>query len=110
MKKTLAAAWLLLPGLTACVTQGEDFKQDFSWIKKNKTTQVDVSGSMGAPYKVGRSGSNRTWTYGYYDYSLFGDSYTRELKIYWNTDKTVRDYSYSSSFPEDRKAAIYQDK
>ena len=95
---------LLLP---ACVTRGHDFSSDISWIKAQKTTQADVTAILGAPEKVGNSGGTPTWTYGFYDWSLFGDSYTKEVKLYWNDDRTVKDFAFTSSFPEDRKKDLY---
>ena len=50
---------------------------------------------------VGNSGGTPTWTYGYYRYKLVGVSSTKELKLYWNPDQTVRNFSFNSSFPED---------
>ena len=92
---------------TACVTRGRDFTSDTSWIKVQKTTQGDVTGVMGAPDRVGNSGGTPTWTYGYYDWSLFGESDTKELKFYFNNDRTVKDFAFNSSFPADRKKDLY---
>ena len=106
MKRLLAAlAFLILTA--ACVTRGHDFSSDISWIKPKRTTQADVTAILGAPERVGNSGGTPTWTYGYYDWSLFGDSDTKELKFYFNDDKTVKDFAFNSSFPEDRKKDMY---
>lgn len=88
-----------------CVTRGQDFSSDISWVQKGKTTQTDVEKYLGAPSSVGSSGGTPTWTYGYYDYRLFGDSKTKELKFYWQ-DSKVQDFSFNSSFPEDRRRLI----
>jgi hypothetical protein len=96
---TLLAVWSLQTG---CVTRGRDFSSDLSWIKKNQTSQTDVTRVLGEPTAIGNTGGIPTWTYGFYDYRLFGNSDTKELKFYWNGDK-VQDFSFNSSFPQDRK-------
>jgi hypothetical protein len=88
-----------------CVTRGADFSSDISWVQKGKTTQSEVEKYLGAPNSVGNSGGTPTWTYGYYDYRLFDDSKTKELKFYWK-DSRVEDFSFNSSFPEDRRRLI----
>ncbi len=94
---------------TACVTRGRDFSSDLSWVKKNQTTQTDVSRLLGAPTAVGNTGGIPTWTYGFYDYRLFGESETKELKFYWNGEK-LQDFSFNSSFPQDRQRLMLAPK
>ncbi len=100
----LCTLTVLLSGLqTACVTRGREFSSDLSWVKKNQTTQTDVNRVLGAPVSVGNTGGVLTWTYGFYEYRLFGESETKELKFYWNNEQRVQDFSFNSSFPEDRQ-------
>ncbi len=101
-----AGAVLLSLVQVGCVTRGQDFSSDISWIQKGKTTQTDVEKYLGSPASVGSSGGVATWTYGYYDYRLFGESKTKELKFYWAPDTKVQDFSFNSSFPEDRRRLI----
>ena len=98
---------LMLGSLAACVTQGRDFSSDISWIKVGKTTQSDVIAILGSPERVGNAGGTPTWSYGYYDYHLMSESFTKEVKLYWSNDNTVKDYSFTSSFPGDRSKDIY---
>lgn len=91
--------------LGACVTRGKDFPSEVAWIKMNSTKQQDVSQLLGQPYQVGNASGTSTWTYGYYKFRLIGDSNTKELKFWWNPDKTVKYYSFSSSFPMDKGKA-----
>lgn len=97
----LALALAVAASTSACVTSGKYFGSDTNWIKSNKTSQDDVRGLLGSPFMVGNSGGSPTWTYGYYRYKLLGESFTKELKFYWNQDRTVQSYSFNSSFPED---------
>jgi hypothetical protein len=107
IKSRLMLPALIFCGLqTACVTRGRDFSSDLSWVKKGQTTQIDVTRLLGEPTAIGNTGGIPTWTYGFYDYRLFGDSDTKELKFYWNGDK-VQDFSFNSSFPQDRKRLMF---
>jgi outer membrane protein assembly factor BamE (lipoprotein component of BamABCDE complex) len=98
----VVALWTMASG---CVTSGKYFSSDTGWIKANKTRQEDVRGLLGEPFMVGNSGGSPTWTYGYYRYKLIGDSFTKELKLYWNNDRTVQSFSFNSSFPDDVSGA-----
>lgn len=88
---------------SSCVTNGREFPSRFDWIQKNKSRHEDVKLVLGDPQFVGTSDNIPSWTYGHYKYRLFGPSYTKELKVYWNADRTVQSYSFSSSFPDDIK-------
>jgi len=98
--QVLALSSILL-GASACVTQGNYFPSDMAWIKPSQTKQTDVRSLLGDPHMVGSSGGTPTWTYGYYRYKLIGPSFTKELKLFWNPDQSIRNYSFNSSFPED---------
>lgn len=105
--KTLVSPVLILAlsAISGCVTRGQDFPTDLAWIKKSTTTVADVQKVLGEPVSVGSSGGTPTWTYGYYKYRLFGDSNTKELKFYFGPDRRVDTFSFSSSFPQDKRAA-----
>lgn len=106
MSRVNALLFLLLAGVAvACVTKGRNFRADFSWIKRGETQQKDVQMVLGTPFMVGNTGGVQTWSYGFYHYRAVGRSYIKELKFFWNDDKTVRDYSFQSSFPDDLEKA-----
>jgi hypothetical protein len=94
---------LALSGLSysSCVTSGREFPSRLDWVQKGKTRQADVKMVLGDPQFVGSSDGTPAWTYGYYRYRLFSPSYTKEVKFYWNPDKTVQTWSFNSSFPDD---------
>lgn len=87
--------------ITACVTNGDDFPSELTWIKEGVTKKADVKTLLGEPYSVGSYSGKPSWTYGYYYYKLVGKSNQKELKFYWNPDDTVASYSFTSSFPDD---------
>ena len=90
---------------TGCVTEGNYFSSETDWIKTGVTQKSQVKEIVGEPHSVGVSDGTKTWTYGYYQYRLLGDSYTKELKFYWNPDGTLQRYNFRSSFPRDKKNA-----
>ena len=92
--------------MVSCVTRGSNFSSRTDWIKTNSTTRNDVAQQLGEPFLVGKSSGDQTWTYGYYLHRLFGGSRTKELKLYWNNDGTIKSYSFNSSFPEDKAAML----
>ena len=96
---SLSAMSLL--ALSSCVTSGREFPSRLDWVQKGKTRQSDVKMVLGDPQFVGSSDGTPAWTYGYYKYRLFSPSYTKEIKFYWNNDKTIQSWSFNSSFPDD---------
>ena len=88
---------------SSCATRGTSFPSDVTWIEEKVTLKSDVKNLLGVPYQVGYASGKPTWIYGYYQYKLFGDSYTKELKFYWNRDGTVSNFAFTSSFPSDVK-------
>ena len=62
----------------------------------------------GNPFRVGYENGNTKWTYGYYQYKLFGTSETKDLAITFDKSGVVSDYTYSSSEPEEVKRALSQ--
>jgi hypothetical protein len=91
----------LLITTASCATRGKEFSSDLSWIKKEITKKEDVKLVLGDPFEVGYSSGQPTWTYGLYQYRLFGDTHTKELKLYWSRNGVIERYSFSSSFPQD---------
>ncbi len=99
--KHVVAKFSFLLLITSCVTRGRDFSSDVSWLKENMTKKADVQMVLGQPFSVGNSSGTPTWTYGLYKHSLFGQSNTKELKLFFNDDHTIKSFSFNSSFPED---------
>lgn len=100
MAKGLLAI-VVFSSTASCVTNGEDFPSDTSWIKEGVTKKSDVKQILGEPYAVGNVGGRPAWTYGYYYYKIVGKSTQKELKFYWKENDTVDSYSFNSSFPDD---------
>ena len=86
---------------SSCISSGDKFSSDLSWIENLKTNQQDVKMVLGTPYSVGNSGGIVTWTYAFYQYVFPSKTYYKELRFYWGSDKRVKNFSFNSSFPED---------
>ena len=89
--------------IQSCLSVGNNFPSETSWVTKGKTRYNDVQLLLGKPHAVGRSAEALTWTYSYYQYRLFGSSFYKELKFYWNLDHTVKHFHFTSTFPSDIK-------
>ncbi len=96
--------------MSSCVTKGKDFSSNINWINKDQTSMQDIKQILGTPFSVGSSSGTPTWTYGYYKYRVIGKSQTKELKFYFAPDGAVRNFSFSSSFPADKRAAGFEVK
>jgi hypothetical protein len=94
---------MLLAGY-GCITVGKRFySDDLSWIVKNQTTKDDVYDELGEPFRVGNDSGKLTWTYGYYKYSLFGSTRTKDLVFYFNSSGRVDSYVFNTSFPGEKE-------
>ena len=95
----LLAAACLLGG---CLTVGNEFPvQSVPRLEIGETTREDVRKLFGDPWRTGVEDGMRTWTYGRYRYSLFGDAQTRDLVVRYDAKGVVASYSFNSTFPED---------
>jgi hypothetical protein len=91
----------------ACATVGAPFQfQGTQSITVGKTTRADILSQYGKPFRVGYDNGATKWTFGYYQYKLFGDSQTKDLAITFNQSGVVSDYTYSSSEPDEVNRAV----
>lgn len=84
-----------------CITRGEHFSSELGWVKAGATKKSDVKLMLGNPFAVGNSSGIKTWTYGYYYYSLLGTTHVKEVKFYWKPNGSVDRFVFTSSLPED---------
>jgi hypothetical protein len=103
MFRRFAIASLAILSL-ACMTVGEDFAVGkVTHIQIGKTTQNELRSMFGEPWSVGLEDGQRSWTYGYYRYNLFGASQRRDLVVRFDDAGVVRSYTFNSTWPEDVK-------
>jgi hypothetical protein len=94
----------LFVSLTGCLTVGEEFSTEVKWIQVGKTTRNEVDAKIGAPWRTGYDSGLYTYTYGFYRYSVFRPTRTRDLVVRFKPEGSVESYSFSSSFDEDKAA------
>lgn len=90
--------------LNGCANVGQDFSaSEVASIHIGKSTQNDIRGKFGTPWRVGLEDGTRTWTYGIYHYSLFDKSTSRDLVVRFDDNNTVKSYSFNSTDTNDVK-------
>jgi hypothetical protein len=91
--------WFLLffLALLGCFPVGRDFSTfPVSDIRPNGTTKNQIFSSFGEPQERGLDNGSETWTYYYYVWTPAGLQNNKRLHITFNSDGTVRAYSFSS--------------
>ena len=87
-----------------CANIGNDFSSsEVTSIHVGKTTQNEIRGKFGTPWRVGLEDGIRTWTYGIYHYGLFDKSTSRDLVIRFDDNNVVKSYSFNSTDINDIK-------
>ena len=84
--------------LSACFTVGKSFP-DYAVpdIKIGKTTESEIRKLFGSPWRTGMDDGDRTWTYGYYRYSLFKAAKTEDLVVRFDKDGVVSSYTFNTT-------------
>ena len=89
---------MLLFVFASCATVGHKFPVDaVTRIRLGETTREDIKEILGPPWRIGLEDGNRTWTYGYYKYSLFGETITRDLVIRFDSNGVVSSYTFNTT-------------
>ena len=88
--------------LVACVTVGRDFPAtQVARLSIGTTTQEQVRGLFGTPWRTGVEDGQRTWTYGHYHYALLGNTQTRDLVVRFDEHGVLASYTFNSTNPDD---------
>tara|TARA_Y100001970_G_C14232013_1_gene859225 strand:+ start:531 stop:872 length:342 start_codon:yes stop_codon:yes gene_type:complete len=84
--------------ISSCLTLGKDFPHlKVKSIKNGETTKGDIRKLFGSPWLSGINNGELTWTYGNYDYSLFGKKEAKDLVIQFDDKGIVSTYTYSTT-------------
>ena len=102
MKSVTSLSAIVLLALTlvmaGCATVGQDFATlNVDQIEIGDTTRADIQEMFGEPWRTGIEDGKRTWTYGKYRWSAFGDAETTDLVVRFNEDGTVSSYVYNTT-------------
>tara|TARA_X000001036_G_scaffold49939_1_gene39902 strand:- start:109 stop:495 length:387 start_codon:yes stop_codon:yes gene_type:complete len=83
---------------SGCITLGKDFPAvNVSSIKIGQTTKSEVRKLFGPPWLSGNKDGELTWTYGNYDYSLFGERKAKDMVVQFDDKGVVTTYTYSTT-------------
>ena len=99
---TLAKILTLLTGLliftSSCISLGKDFPvSHVPAIKIGQTTKSEVRKLFGSPWLSGNQDGVLAWTYGNYNYSVFGDRKAKNLVIQFDDNGVVTTYTFSTT-------------
>lgn len=91
--------------LTGCFSIGKNFVSSTapSWIKPGETTKAQIQEKLGDPFRVGMDAGDPTWSYGYYQYRLFGMSDNKDLVFRFDTAGKVKSYTLNTTYPEEQE-------
>ena len=97
------ATGLLAAGFIAgCATIGHEFPAaSVHQVTIGQTTQEELLRMFGQPWRTGIEDGKTTWTYGYYKYSLFGRTRSRDLVLRFDDQKVVKSYTFNTTEPQD---------
>lgn len=98
--KKIAAVVLMTVTLVfaGCASMGQDFAaHNVDQLNINKTTRAEVQALFGEPWRTGMKDGKRTWTYGKYRWSAFGDDTTEDLIITFDNNGVVQSYNYNAT-------------
>ena len=99
---TLAKILTLLTGLlfftSSCISLGKDFPvSHVPAIKIGQTTKSEVRKLFGSPWLSGNQDGELAWTYGNYDYSVFGEREAKDLVIQFDYNGVVTTFTFSTT-------------
>ncbi len=98
MRRPAQLLLIALLALSGCFSSGRDFPADpIPTLAVGTTTQAEVRRALGEPWRTGLEDGQRTWTYGDYRYSLFGDAKARDLVLKFDQRGVLTTYTYSST-------------
>ncbi|VAX20319.1 hypothetical protein MNBD_NITROSPINAE01-120 [hydrothermal vent metagenome] len=104
MKKTIIVLALLSLFSAGCVSTGKNFSADATKnIKKNSTTRSQIHGWFGYPYMTGIDNGDTTWIYNYSKSSVAGKVMVKDLYIVFDENGVVKNFTFSTSFPDEMK-------
>jgi hypothetical protein len=106
MRWSVAVAGLVAVILVAgCISIkfGRDFPSpEPGMVAVGKTDKASLERTFGEPYQVGLDSGDQTWRW-FYSRRNPDAEISKDLAVRFNSDGTVKSYSFSSNFPEDMK-------
>ena len=102
LKSTYVLKLILIPTMimfvSGCITLGKDFPEaNVDTISIGVTTKNEVRRLFGSPWLSGVQDGKPAWTYGIYDYSLFGERKAKDLVVQFDDQGKVSTFTYSTT-------------
>ena len=90
--------------LSGCFSIGKDFVSSDApkWIKPGETTKAVIQAKLGDPFRVGMDAGDQTWSYGYYQYRVFGMSDNKDLVLRFDATGKVKSYTLNTTYPDEQ--------
>ena len=89
---------LMIMFVSGCITLGKDFPEaNVSSIAIGVTTKNEVRKLFGSPWLSGVQDGHPAWTYGSYDYSLFGERKAKDLVVQFDDYGKVSSFTFSTT-------------
>jgi len=93
---------MLILLFSGCIRLGRPFPIDpVRQLEIGKTHKDDALTMFGTPWKTGVEDGDETWTYGCYQYTLFGKSKNSGLVLRFNEMDTLISYTYNCAYKEE---------
>ena len=84
--------------VSGCITLGKDFSEaNVSSITNGVTTKNEIRRLFGPPWLSGIKDGQPAWTYGSYDYSLFGERKAKDLVVQFDDKGKVSSFTFSTT-------------
>ena len=84
--------------VSGCITLGKDFPEtNVSTISIGVTTKNEIRRLFGPPWLSGIKDGQPAWTYGSYDYSLFGERKAKDLVVQFDDKGKVSSFTFSTT-------------
>ena len=102
VKPNYAVALILISTMiifvSGCITLGKDFPEaNVSSITIGVTTKNEIRRLFGSPWLTGVQDGQPAWTYGSYDYSLFGERKAKDLVVQFDDQGKVSSFTFSTT-------------
>ena len=89
---------IMIMFVSGCITLGKEFPEaNVSSITIGVTTKNEIRRLFGSPWLTGVQDGQPAWTYGSYDYSLFGERKAKDLVVQFDDQGKVSSFTFSTT-------------
>ena len=89
---------MIITFVSGCITLGKDFPEaNVPSITIGETTKNEIRNLFGSPWLSGVQDAHPAWTYGSYNYSLFGERKAKDLVVQFNDKAKVSSFTFSTT-------------